>query len=250
MFGLVAVLLVLVLWRTFQTGTERLPVADVEEAVAEIMASATPAPAISAQVYQTILPSLVVVQTRSEGHSEEDGFGMGSGVVVNSDAEILTALHIVDGATEIQVTYADGTKTAATVAGEERASDIAVLTPAVLPDLILPGTIGNASAMRIGDQVFAVGNPLGLAASMSAGVVSGFERDFKPVGRDQPIEGLIQFDAAVNPGSSGGPLLDRRGQIVGIITGLINPTQQEVFIGIGFAVPINVAASAAGGPAQ
>jgi S1-C subfamily serine protease len=110
--------------------------------------------------------------------------------------------------------------------------------------------MGSLAAMRIGDEVFAVGNPLGLTGSMSAGVVSGFDRSFTIEDLDQELDGLIQFDAAVNPGNSGGPLLNRYGQVIGIVTGLINPTEQEVFIGIGFAVPISVAASAAGGPAQ
>ena len=98
--------------------------------------------------------------------------------------------------------------------------------------------------------MFAVGNPLGLVGSLSAGVISGFDRTFTPEDGGREFEGLIQFDAAVNPGSSGGPLLNRLGQVVGIVTALANPTEQEVFIGIGFAVPINTAAAAAGAPQQ
>ena len=125
-----------------------------------------------------------------------------------------------------------------------------MLTPAVLPQVVLPATIGNSGALRVGDEVFAVGHPLGLVGSLSAGVVSGLDRESTPPGREEALRGLIQFDAAVNPGSSGGPLLDRRGQVVGIVTGLINPGDDDVFIGIGFAVPIDVAVSAAGGPAR
>ena len=93
-----------------------------------------------------------------------------------------------------------------------------------------------------------VGNPLGLYSSMTAGVVSGLERNFTPPGTNQEIKGLIQVDAAVNPGNSGGPLLNRAGQVVGIVTALINPTKEDVFIGIGLAVPIASAASGAGLP--
>ena len=246
--GAMALLLALLLWTTLRGDERRLSAADVDEAVAEAMASATPAPVISTQVYRAILPSLVVIQTGLDG--EEEGFGIGSGVVINGDAEVLTALHIVEGATDLQIAFADGTRTAATVAGVEPDMDIAVLTPAAPPGLIVPATIGSASSMRVGDEVFAVGNPLGLAGSMSAGVVSGLQRNFRPSGREEPIRGLIQFDAAVNPGNSGGPLLDRGGRVVGIVTGLINPTDQDVFIGIGFAVPIDQAVQAAGGPQQ
>ena len=247
-FGAAALLLALLLWRASQTDDRQLTAMDVEEAVAEAMASATPAPVVSAQVYQAILPSLVVVQVMGGGDGL--GLGMGSGVVINSGAEVLTALHVVEGASEIQVAFADGTTTSATLVDADPESDIAVLAPAAAPNLVLPATIGNPSALRVGDEVFAVGNPLGLVGSMSAGVVSGFEREFKPTGRNRPLQGLIQFDAAVNPGNSGGPLLDRRGQVVGIVTGLINPTEDDFFIGIGFATPIDVAAVAAGGPAQ
>jgi S1-C subfamily serine protease len=93
-----------------------------------------------------------------------------------------------------------------------------------------------------------VGNPLGLYGSMSAGVISGFDRSFQLPNSNQRLKGLIQVDAAVNPGNSGGPLLNRHGQVIGIIAGIANPTEQNVFIGIGFAVPITVAGGAAGAP--
>ena len=241
-------LLALVLLRDPLTGGRQLTSVDVEEAVAEALDSQTPSPAVSAQVYQVILPSLVIVQTDNVG--EENSFGVGTGVVVNRDAEVLTALHIIEGATEVELAFADGTRTAATVASVEPDSDIAVLTPAVLPNLVVPATIGNASAMRVGDEVFAVGNPLGLVGSLSAGVVSGLNREFRPSSREEPLRGLIQFDAAVNPGNSGGPLVNRHGQVVGIVTGLINPTGDDFFVGIGFAVPIDVAIGGPGGPAR
>lgn len=244
----VALLLSVLLWRTFRTDEQQLPPVDVNAAVAEAMDSLTSAPASSAQVYQAILPSLVVVQTDKAG--EEDGFGIGSGVVINRNANVLTALHVIESSGDIELGFADGTRTTATVVNVDQERDIAVLAPAALPGLILPATIGNSAALRVGDEVFAVGNPLGLVGSLSAGVVSGLERQSTPPGREEPLRGLIQFDAAVNPGNSGGPLLDTSGRVVGIVTGLFNPTKQDVFIGIGFAVPIDVAASAAGGPGQ
>ena len=246
--GVAVLLLAWALWRTQRIDGQQITSVDVEQAVAEALDSQTPAPVVSAQVYQVILPSLVIVQTDNVG--EENGFGIGTGVVVNSDAEVLTAFHIIDGATEVELAFADGTRTPATVASVEPDSDIAVLTPDVLPGLIVPATIGSSSTMRVGDEVFAVGNPLGLVGSLSAGVVSGLGREFRPSNREEPIRGLIQFDAAVNPGNSGGPLVNRRGQVVGIVTGLINPTGDDFFVGIGFAVPIDMAVGAAGGPAR
>jgi S1-C subfamily serine protease len=238
--GVVGLLIALALWWDPRTDDRQPAPLDVEAAVEEILESQTPVPDISAQVYQVILPSLVIVQTDKVGN-EQEGFGIGSGVVVNSDAQVLTAYHIVEGSSEIKLAFSDGTNTTATVANAEPDRDIAVLTPAVLPGLVLPATIGSSSGMRVGDVVFAVGNPLGLVGSLSAGVVSGLNREFRPSDKEEPLSGLIQFDAAVNPGNSGGPLVNRRGQVVGIVSGLINPTGDDFFVGIGFAVPIEQA---------
>ena len=246
--SLVALLLALILWRVFSADNQEAAVVDVEAAIAEALASSTPSPPVSSQVFQAILPSFVVVQTdKADGGT---GVGVGSGVVINRDAHILTALHIIENSSEIEVGFADGTRTSAVVASMDQERDIAVLAPASVPGLIVPATIGNSSALNVGDEIFVVGNPLGLVGSLSSGVVSGIDRQFKPTEREEPIQGLIQFDAAVNPGNSGGPLVDRRGQVVGIVTGLMNPTDQNVFIGIGFAVPIDIAADAAMRPAQ
>ena len=246
--GVLSLLVLLLLWRTCGGGEQQLTSADVDEAVAEAIEAELPEEVDLTQIYRAILPSLVVVQT--DKGKEEEGIGVGSGVVANADGEVLTALHVVDGAVEIQVSFADGTTTTAAVADTDPFRDVAVLTPYTRPNLIVPATIGASSSVHVGDEVFAVGNPLGLVGSMSAGVVSGLGREFELAGRDQSLRGLIQFDAAVNPGSSGGPLLNRRGQVVGIVTGLVNPTDQEVFIGVGFAVPIDEAVGGAGGPAQ
>lgn len=220
----------------------------VDESIIQAMASATPPPPFSAQVYETILPSLVFIQTQSENHEEEDGIGVGSGVVINESSDILTAHHVVAGASEIEVVFADGTKASAEIIAAQPENDIALLHPSRPAEVTVPAILGNPNAMRIGDETFAVGNPLGLAGSLSAGVISGFDRTLPLNDEGERLEGLIQFDAAVNPGNSGGPLLNRDGQVVGIVTALANPAQQDFFTGIGFAVPIGTAVAAAGGP--
>ncbi len=231
---------------------EPLPLSqdEIDKSIVQAMASATPPAPFSAQIYQTILPSLAFIQTQSADPTEEHGFGVGSGVVVNESGDILTAYHVIDGAAEIKVTFADGTQATAEVIATEPENDIAVLHPSRPPQLIVPAVLGNPNGMRVGDETFAVGNPLGLAGSLSAGVISGFDRSIPFDERGQRLEGLIQFDAAVNPGNSGGPLLNRRGHVIGIVTALANPSEQDSFTGIGFAVPINTAVVVAGAPAR
>ena len=162
--------------------------------------------------------------------------------------DILTSLHVVTNTTDIQVFFYDGTQASAQVVNTQPENDIAVLQADQLPDQLVPAVLGNPKAMRVGDDVFAVGNPFGLYSSMTSGVISGFNRTFKPPDSDVELKDLIQIDAAVNPGNSGGPLLNRYGQVVGIVEGILNPTDQGFFVGIGFAVPINIAGGAAGLP--
>ena len=226
----------------------------VVDTVDNVLASQTPGPPRSELVFNTIQPSLVLIQTdnKSDATPAPDASpptsGLGSGVVVNMAGQILTALHVVDGATHIKVTFADGSSTGATIASQDDANDIAVLDPDTPPAQIVPATLGNPAAMHIGSEAYVVGNPYGLYGSLSTGVVSGLDRSFKVPDTDRVMTGLIQFDAAVNPGNSGGPLLDRNGNVTGIVTALVNPTDDDVFIGIGLAVPIDVAGGAAGAP--
>ena len=220
---------------------------EINTSIEQVMASATPSPAFSSQVYQIVLPSLVFIQTKDENNREDDGIGVGSGVIVNANGDILTANHVVEDAAEIEVIFADGSQSVAEIVATEPENDIALLHPNKPPELIVPATLGNLNAMRVGDQAFAIGNPLGLVASMSAGVISGFDRSIPINGGNQRLDGLIQFDTAVNPGNSGGPLLNRQGQVIGIVTALADPSEQGFFIGIGFAVPIGIALAAGGG---
>jgi S1-C subfamily serine protease len=246
--GVLATLLGLLLYNALVPAPALLTTNQVNELVVQAMASATPAPAYSSLVYQAIMPSFVLIQTKAPGKDGKEEKGAGSGVVVNDMGMILTSLHVVVEAAEIQVTFADGTQAGAQIAVKQPENDIAVLLPDTLPAMLIPATLGNPNAMRVGDEAYVVGNPLGLYASMSSGVISGFDRSFTPPDSDQKLEGLIQIDAAVNPGNSGGPLLNRYGQVVGIVAGLVNPSDEKFFVGIGFAVPINVAGGAAGAP--
>ncbi|MDZ4718150.1 MAG: trypsin-like peptidase domain-containing protein [Roseiflexaceae bacterium] len=246
--GVLAAFIALLAYSALMPAAPPLTTNDVNTTVATALAAATTPPAFSAQVYQAIQPSFVLIETQktsANGKSEE---ALGSGVVVNDRGDILTSLHVVANATDIQVTFADGTKSNADIIASQPEHDIAVLSARQLPAQLVPATLGNPRAMRIGDEAFVVGNPLGLYGSMSVGVISGLNRSFQPSNGTQQLEGLIQIDAAVNPGNSGGPLLNRNGEVIGIVTGLANPIGQDAFIGIGFAVPINVAGSAAGLP--
>jgi S1-C subfamily serine protease len=214
----------------------------VEERVGKALEEQERRPPVASVVYETVLPSLVqVVRQDASGAS----VGTGAGVVVNASGAVLTALHVVDGAEGVQVRFAEGTVAEAQVRTRRAEDDIAVLTVDRLPEVVVPAVLGGGA--QVGQEVIAVGHPFGLSRSVSAGVVSGLDRSVRLDGGGE-LDGLIQFDAAVNPGNSGGPLLNEAGQVVGIVTGLANPADQSFFVGIGFAVPIQVAGGAANAP--
>jgi S1-C subfamily serine protease len=263
--GMVAAFVAIAVYSAMTQGPPPLTTRDVQEGVQEALASMTPAPARSQLVYAAIRPSLVLVQvtvpgtpagssatpgTAPDGSPSTDPVadGLGSGVVVSQQGDILTSLHVVKDATSIRVTFADGTESPAEISSSDPANDIAVLTADTLPATVVPAPLGNPRAVQIGNEAYVVGNPFGLYGSLSAGVVSGLDRSIQPRGDGPVLHGLIQVDAAVNPGNSGGPLLNRDGQVVGIVAALLNPTSEDVFVGIGLAVPIDVAGGAAGLP--
>jgi S1-C subfamily serine protease len=246
--GILAALLGLILYNTLLPAPKPLSEKDVKQAVISVMASATPAPAMSSLVYRAIQPSLVLIQTREEHENSDADFGLGSGVVIDNAGHILTSLHVVKGASNIKLTFFDGSESGAVLISQLPEKDIAVVQAIQPPNLLVPAVLGNPNAMHVGDEAYVVGNPFGLYSSMSAGVISGLDRSFHARSSDVELEGLIQIDAAVNPGNSGGPLLNRSGHVIGIVTGIVNPTDQNFFVGIGFAVPITVAVGALGSP--
>ena len=151
-------------------------------------------------------------------------------------------------AKRVQVVFADGLQSDATITGARPEHDLAVLQAQTIPDDLFAATMRSTSNLKLGDQVFAVGFPFGIGPSVTAGVVSGLRREFRSPEGKRLLTNLIQFDAAVNPGSSGGPLVTAEGEVVGIVTAILNPTEQGFFVGIGFAVPIENAAAAVGVP--
>jgi S1-C subfamily serine protease len=252
-------LITLALWRFSDAGPPPLTQTDVDRAVQSGIDQAQKeernTPPDAALAYRTILPSLVTITTE-RGTASSDGAGgaeatggssLGAGVVINARGAVLTALHVVEPGERINVRFADGTQSLARLASRQPASDIAVLTVDRLPEVVVPAVMGGGA--QVGDAVLPVGNPLGLQSTLTAGVVSAIDRSVR-TRSGQTLAGLIQFDAAVNPGNSGGPLLNRDGQVIGIVTGLANPSEQAYFVGIGFAVPIATAGGAAGGPRQ
>jgi serine protease DegQ len=154
----------------------------------------------------------------------------------------------VQGAETIKITFMDGLETTAKVTGAEADKDLAVLQAKTIPDDLIAATMRSTGDLKPGDQVVAVGFPFGIGPSASSGVVSGLNRRFKSPEGKHEMSNLIQFDAAANPGNSGGPLVTMDGQVVGIVTAILNPTEARTFIGIGFAVPIESAAGLAGLP--
>ena len=185
---------------------------------------------------------------RDPDETEREERGIGTGVVIQDNGTILTNLHVVFGAKRIKVIFADGLEADADVIALRPEHDLAVLRARKIPDDLKAATMRSTHDLRPGDRVTAVGFPFGIGPSVSHGVVSGLKREFRSPEGKRILTNLIQFDAAANPGNSGGPLITDDGEVVGIVTAIYNPTEERFFVGIGFAVPIENAAQAAGMP--
>ncbi len=229
--------------------SQEITQADIDAAVMQALEVTVPeSPAVAA--YEAVLPSVVQVvgyRKGKDGKADAER-GVGTGVVIIDKGIILTNLHVVHAAERVQLTFADGLQSGATVINVRPEQDLAVLQAHTVPDDLQPATMRSTGDLAPGDHVFAVGFPFGIGPSVSAGIVSGLQREYSSPEGKNILSNLIQFDAAANPGNSGGPLVTADGQVVGIVTAILNPTDQSVFIGIGFAVPIESAAAAAGLP--
>ena len=257
--GLVAVAAMLAV-QHWQPGQRVITQADIDTAVRESLEK-EPLPSAAAKAYQAIIPSVVRVtgymrdgdsgdEDKDSGTSPDrsEGRSVGTGVVIVDNGTILTNLHVVLGAKRLRVRFANGTVSDAELVGAQPENDLAVLRASKLPDDLQAATMRSTADLMPGDHVIAVGNPFGIGPSVSYGVVSGLKREFRSPEGEKTLTNLIQFDAAANPGNSGGPLVTMDGSVVGVVTAILNPSDQRTFIGIGFAVPIENAASAAGMP--
>jgi S1-C subfamily serine protease len=246
--GLLALLLALSLSTSLRPGTRELTQEDINAAVIKTLES-TVLPSPAARAYDIIIPSVVrIVGLGKDKNGQEGERSIGTGVVIVDKGIILTNLHVVKGAETIKVTFADGLEATASITAVQAENDLAVLQAHKIPDDLIAATMRSTADLRPGDQVMAVGYPFGIGPSASAGVISGLKRNFRSPQGQQMMSNLIQFDAAANPGNSGGPLVTMDGEVIGIVTAIYNPNQQRTFVGIGFAVPIENAASAAGTP--
>ena len=231
--GLLALLLGSNLWVSLQQNPRKLTQEDINAAVLKTLET-TQFPSAAAKAYETILPSVVrVVGLGKDEDGKENERSVGTGVVIVDKGIILTNLHVVRGAESIKITFSDGLETTATITGVQPENDLAVLQAQKIPDDMIAATMRSTADLRPGDQVMAVGFPFGIGPSASSGIVSGLKRSFRSPEGQQEMTNLIQFDAAANPGNSGGPLVTMDGEVVGIVTAIYNPNQQRTFVGHG-----------------
>ena len=181
------------------------------------------------------MPSVAQIRTGRTGS------GVGSGVVLDRSGHVLTNYHVVEGSSLLVAELPDGTAASAQLVGSDPGNDLAVIRAGLPASALVPATFGNSDAVRPGEPVFAIGNPFGLNFTVTAGIVSGIDRQSQGSISGRPIRGVLQTDAAVNAGNSGGPLFNARGEVIGITTAVENPIGRNFFVGVGYAVPSNTA---------
>jgi serine protease DegQ len=255
-------------WQLIQPAAQRLSQDDINEAVNFAMDERPRPPSVASMAYAAVIPSVVRVNgydpkaataapdpkdgqppidNPPAGEIEEDFHekytAVGTGVVIDDQGTILTNLHVARAAQKLRVEFFDGTEADARIVGARPELDLAIIQPNRIPDDLQPAVLGASSDLRPGDDVVAIGFPFGIGPSASAGVVSGLLRVFQQEGQPA-MRNLIQFDAAANPGNSGGPLVNANGEVVGIVTAILNPSGIRTFAGIAFAATIEDAGGA------
>ncbi|HSG68987.1 MAG TPA: trypsin-like peptidase domain-containing protein, partial [Planctomycetaceae bacterium] len=193
---------------------------------------------VNVAIYEQTNKSVVHITSRA---TRVDNFfflesqeGAGSGSVIDKSGHVLTNYHVIEGAREVNVGLYDGSSYSATLVGADPISDIAILKIDAPPELLHPLAFGDSTKLKVGMKVFAIGNPFGLERTMATGIISSLNRTLQLRG-DRSVRSIIQIDASVNPGNSGGPLLDSRGRLIGITTAIASKNGQSA--GVGFAIP-------------
>jgi putative serine protease PepD len=202
------------------------------------------------QIYRAAAPGVVHIETTMKVQAPNDSFfgnpfgasqtqrALGSGFVIDKAGHIVTNYHVVRGASSIQVSFSNNERIKATVVGEDPSTDIAVLKVGVKSRALKSLPLGDSDTVRVGDQVIAIGNPFGLDRSVTAGIVSAVQRRIEAP-NSLSISHVIQTDAALNHGNSGGPLLNAQGQVIGVNAQIETGGAGQGNVGIGFAIPIN-----------
>jgi S1-C subfamily serine protease len=228
---------------------QRFTQRDIDNAVRHTLETTT-LPSAEAKAFQRISRSVVRVMQvhENESKTKDEPRAVGTGVVIIDTGAILTNLHVINGddKTKLKVQFANGMESDAIVLRRMPENDLALIEARQVPEGLVPATLRSTEGLAIGEHVVAVGFPFNIGPSASAGVVSGLKRTYRSPEDNEVLYNLIQFDAAANPGNSGGPLVTMEGEVVGIVTAILSPHEQGTFIGIGFAVPIEIAAAAAG----
>lgn len=215
----------------FQLSSVNSEISSLREEMKMIKLGNTSQSLLVTQIYNRTMKSVVLIRVQTQY-----GPAQGSGFLYDSEGRIITNNHVVADATEITVTFIDGTIVPATIVGRDPYVDVAVIDVDASENLIRPLILGDSSELLVGEQVVAIGNPFGLADTVTSGIVSAVGRQMEAPDRYTVVD-VIQTDAAINPGNSGGPLLNMRGEVVGMNTAILSETPQ--FSGIGFAIPSN-----------
>ena len=218
------------------------PVGRLKPVRTVVQGNFTPDESVNIAVYESTNRSVVNINTRS---TRTDNFffvevpseGSGSGSVLDHQGHILTNFHVVDGAQSIDVTLASGKTYPAALVGRSTVDDIAVLKIQAPREELFPVHFGDSASLRVGQKAYAIGNPFGLERTLTTGIISSLNRSIPSRSNRRVMKSIIQIDAAMNPGNSGGPLLNTSGQVIGMNTAIASKTGQNT--GVGFAIPAN-----------